>query len=491
MPEVEPTAVSTPPSGAESDTSAPGHAAATLGAGAVLAGRYRLDRLIGKGGMGAVWEAEHTSLGHSVAIKLIKPELAGNERSRGRFLQEARAAAGLRSPYVVQIFDYGVEAGTPYIAMERLEGESLAERLRHERRLSPSELVTVLAQVARALDKAHTAGIVHRDLKPDNVFITRDDDGERCKVLDFGVAKVLPDGTSAMADTNTGAVLGTPYYMSPEQATDASEVGPASDLWSMAVIAYECLLGQRPFDGATLPALSVKLLAEPVPIPSEHGDVPDGFDAWFSRATQRRPADRFGSASELVMELATAVQVDAPSISVTMVPPRRPPRRSPVALGLALVGALAVVGGWLLYRDGESQPREVAPTPSTPAASPAPTDDPASVAPTVPDVPTAPSEPALPESVIVHLQGPAGAQIFHGETLLGMLPEPVSLPRDDASTSLRIVADGYEDLEIEIRPDGEQTIALEMHARRKTPSTPSERDEPPSPGKSNVDDLEF
>ncbi len=490
MPEVEPTADSTslPGDGGDASASSSGRAHVPLGEGSVLAGRYRLERLIGKGGMGAVWEAEHTSLGHALAIKLIKPELAGNERSRGRFLREARAAAGLRSPYVVQIFDYGVEAGTPYIAMERLEGESLAERLRRTRRLSPSEVVAVMAQVARAVDKAHAAGIVHRDLKPDNVFITRDDDGERCKVLDFGVAKVLPDDTSPMADTNTGAVLGTPYYMSPEQATDASEVGPRSDLWSMAVITYECLVGERPFDGTTLPALSVKLLAEPVPVPSEHGEVPEGFDAWFSRATQRRPADRFGSASELVMELATAVRVDAPSISMTVVPPRAEPVRRPAVLGMAVVGMLAVFGGWMLLRDEEPSPREPAPAPSSPAVTDAPSVEPAP-APAVADVPVAAPEPALPESIVVHLQGPQGAQVFHGDALLGTLPDPVSLPRDDASTSLRIVADGYQDLTLEVRPNADQTIPLQMHPRRKTP-TPSGRGDPP-PGKSNVDDLEF
>jgi serine/threonine-protein kinase len=193
--------------------------------GLVLGGKYRLVHRLGRGGMGAVWRAEHLTLNSPVAIKLIEPSTAQDAQALARFMREARTAAALRSPHVVQILDYGVEEEElPYIVMELLEGESLAERLARRGPLGLRETGRIIQHVARALARAHESGIVHRDLKPENVFIVKNDDEEVAKVLDFGIVKASPgalgppDGASS---TQTGTLLGTPYFMGPEQ------VGPA------------------------------------------------------------------------------------------------------------------------------------------------------------------------------------------------------------------------------------------------------------------------
>ncbi len=237
------------------------------GPGKIIAGRYRLANQLGQGGMGSVWRAEHLTLRSPIAVKLIDPEIAGRQEMLERFQREAQAAAALRSPHVVQILDYGVDAGVPYIAMELLDGESLNDRLLRVGRLSHVETTRFVTHVARALARAHEAGIVHRDLKPDNVFLVRNDDQEIAKVLDFGVAKHGSLG-SGKGPTRTGNILGTPGYMSPEQAQGTKAVDGRSDLWALGVIAYECVVGRVPFESEALGDLLLKILrpAHPGPV---------------------------------------------------------------------------------------------------------------------------------------------------------------------------------------------------------------------------------
>jgi serine/threonine-protein kinase len=272
----------------------------------VIAERFRLIRPLGQGGMGAVWLAHHITLDVECALKFILAEAAAVDEVRGRFEREARAAAKLRSPHIVQVLDHGEWQGIPYIAMELLVGEDLATRLERKIRLTPKETVDIVAQVARGLARAHAADLIHRDLKPANLFLVHDDDREIVKVLDFGIAKstsLLDAGLT----TRTGALLGTPAYMSPEQAQGTKKVDQRSDLWALAVIAFECLTGQRPFDSPALGDLLMQIITNPLPVPSQFAPVPRGFDAFWLRAAARDPDARFQSAKELAEALAEAL----------------------------------------------------------------------------------------------------------------------------------------------------------------------------------------
>src|SRR6187402_104715 len=208
-----------------------------------IGGRYCLVAKLGAGGMGEVWQAEHVTLKSQVAIKFINPELAASGNGLQRFLREAQACAALKSSHIVQVFDFGVDHEVPYIAMELLKGENLGERLQREHALTPAATGMILTHVARAMTHAHEVGIVHRDLKPDNVFIVREHGAEIAKVVDFGVAKVTGGGLDSTTGggTKTGAILGTPFYVSPEQARGNKAVDFRSDLWALGVIVYECL----------------------------------------------------------------------------------------------------------------------------------------------------------------------------------------------------------------------------------------------------------
>ncbi len=276
----------------------------------LVAGKYQLTRLVGQGGMGAVWEGVHTTLGTRVAVKFIESQYLENAEARTRFENEARAAAALQSRHVVQVLDHGLmRDGRPYIVMEFLSGEPLDKRLDRVNRLTPIETARMIVQICRALSKAHQAGIVHRDLKPENVFLVWDaeENADVTKVVDFGIAKFADHSTMTSA-TRTGSVLGTPFYMSPEQARGLRSVDHRSDLWSVGVIAYQCLVGRMPFHGESVGDLLVTICTAPLPIPSvEAPDVPAGFDQWFARALSRNPDERFQGAASLGEAFCEAV----------------------------------------------------------------------------------------------------------------------------------------------------------------------------------------
>jgi serine/threonine-protein kinase len=294
---------------------------------------------LGQGGMGSVWRAEHLALGSSLAIKLIDPGITQSPEAAVRFKREAQAAADLRSAHVVQIIDYGVDDGLPFIAMELLDGESLGARLERMGRLAPDQAASILSQVARALARAHQAGVVHRDLKPDNVFLVREADGDIVKVLDFGIAKKLGVlSTTSGIKTGTGAMLGTPYYMSPEQVLGGSDIDHRADIWSLGIIAYECLTGQRPFEKETLGGLLMAICNDPLPVPSKVASVPSGFDAWFARACARDTSARFDSAIEATADLRTVC-----GVSVEPPPPPEPVPHRGLWAAAAVVGVMAVL----------------------------------------------------------------------------------------------------------------------------------------------------
>ena len=287
----------------------------------LVAGKYQILGLIGRGGMGSVWEGRHSSLGTRVAVKFIDPEYAESKEACARFVTEARAAATIQSKPAIQIFDHGVpDEGRPYMVMELLVGEPLDKRIERLGTLSLRDTARIIGHVCRALQRAHDAGIIHRDLKPENIFLVRtpDDDDEIAKVLDFGIAKIKapPGEEGRSSSTKTGAVLGTPYYMSPEQARGLRSIDHRSDLWSLGVIAHKCVTGVLPFEGESVGDLLVKICTGPLPTPSvTFPGLPASFDAWFAHALQREPPQRFASASELADALAVAAGLSARGVA--------------------------------------------------------------------------------------------------------------------------------------------------------------------------------
>jgi serine/threonine protein kinase len=274
--------------------------------GASIAGKYRLLRPLGKGSMGEVWAAVHTEMRREVALKLIygdNPDLAV------RLKREAQACGRLEHPNVVRIYDIGeTDDGDPFLIMQLLTGETLADRLSRRRRLPPVEAISIALDIARALRAAHAADIIHRDLKPANIYLHRgaDSEGEEVKVLDFGVSKILSVGD--MAFTVTGALVGSPAYMSPEQARASKEIDPRADIWSLGVLLFEMLTGRRPFPSASPMGVIAEILSEPIPLVSTFvpGLDPRIVDA-VSRCMTRDVDQRLQSAADFIDLLRPAV----------------------------------------------------------------------------------------------------------------------------------------------------------------------------------------
>jgi serine/threonine protein kinase len=290
-----------------------------IGSGTVLVAKYRVTRELGRGGMAAVYEAEHVNIGKKVAVKVLAAELSSSTIVTERFFREARAAASVKSPYIVEVYDSGrLEDGRPFIAMELLEGESLYDRMARVRIIDSPGTVRVISQVARGLTKAHAAGIVHRDLKPENIHLCKGEDGEEiAKILDFGLAKfyapVKTDEKTARL-TREGAVFGTPAYMSPEQVKGHGTVDHRSDLWALGCMAFECLTGRPVWNTEQGVAMTFAAIASSqLPIPSRlRPDLPLEFDTWFRKALERDPNKRFQTAKELADELAKVLHAPPP-----------------------------------------------------------------------------------------------------------------------------------------------------------------------------------
>ena len=266
-------------------------------------GAYRILRELGRGGMGVVYAAEHTLIGRKAAVKVIHTALSTREEVVQRFFNEARAAATIEDPGTVQVLDFGYEDGSAYLVMELLTGETLAARLANGARLPPADALRIARQVAATLSRAHAANIVHRDLKPENIFMVRDDEvpgGERPKVLDFGIAKLLQD-PNATIDTGTGEVLGTPMYMSPEQCSGARHVDHRADIYTLGCVLFRMLTGRPPFVAEGMGDLIALHLREP---PTPPSDVTPGLsanvDALVLRCLEKDPAARFQTMAEVI-----------------------------------------------------------------------------------------------------------------------------------------------------------------------------------------------
>ncbi len=296
--------------------------AESLSPGTIIAGRYRIERKLGQGGMGAVVLVQHIHTDERLALKLLHSTVVKDQATLDRFRREARTPARIDSDHVVRVTDADVApelGGVPFLVMEYLRGEDLQHLAERRGALPATEVVGLLAQAARALDKAHSLGVVHRDLKPENVFVTQREDGTPCvKLLDFGIAKMTGGDVQENGRlTATGQIFGTPLYMSPEQAMAESEkICAQTDVWALGLIAHRLLHGKEFWTAQTLTHLVAQIAFEPIPLPSAQGSTLGAlYDEWFAKCCARSIADRFKSAGEAISQLASALRVtDTPSV---------------------------------------------------------------------------------------------------------------------------------------------------------------------------------
>lgn len=387
--------------------------------GAIVAGRYRLERLLGRGGMGEVWVAHHSTLDTPYAIKFLDRSLLDDidrDTILKRFLDEAKASSQLskQSRHIVSVHDYGEQGGVPYIVMEMLDGMSLDHRV-ESGPMTPAEALAILDQVCRALTQAHKAKLIHRDLKPGNVFLCRDEEGKLLvKVLDFGLVRSMQPGDKNV--TQKGIAVGTPTYMSPEQARASANMDHQCDVWSMAVLSYAMLAGKTPWPGETMQEVLVNVCrSEYIPMSVAKPELGTMFDPFYEKAFQRQVKDRFRDAEDLVRAFRSAASTEADlaasgvapvairevtttanQLSASGIPGVAESRgRGRMAAGAALLVLLVGFGFFFVSRGGpdraDAAPHPPAPTQQSTQAripDPVPTTDKTTVSPT--ELPKAP-----------------------------------------------------------------------------------------------------
>jgi eukaryotic-like serine/threonine-protein kinase len=290
-----------------------------LGVGTVIDERYRLEALIGEGGMGVVFEATHLGLGRAVAIKVVRSDRSGDDAAT-RLVREARIVGTLRSRHVAQILDVGTHDGEPFLVMERLHGRTVQEVVISEGPLAIETVADIVIQACHALDDAHRHGVVHRDIKPSNLFLASED-GEPpiLKVIDFGISKSLPlEGAGGHAETKTGTLLGSPAFMSPEQIRSARDVDARTDVWSLGIVLYFLATGKRPFAAESLLDLMTGVVHEtPAPMGSLRADA-EALEKIVLRCLEKDREDRFPTAAELAHELAPHASAARRELALSM-----------------------------------------------------------------------------------------------------------------------------------------------------------------------------
>jgi serine/threonine-protein kinase len=454
--------------------------------GATL-GNYRITARLGEGGMGVVYVAEHALIGRKAAVKVLLPEYSHNQEIVSRFFNEARSTALIKHPGLVDIFDFGYDAqGSAYIVMEYLEGESLASYLR---RVGPAGVAAVCGvgrQMAAAVGAAHERGIVHRDLKPDNVFCVPDREspaGVRVKILDFGIAKLITEGgMGASLKTRTGAVMGTPVYMSPEQCRGAGQVDARSDIYSLGCILYEMICGRPPFvrEGVG-EIIAAQIFEQPLAPHVLEASVPPALERVILRALAKAPGERQQTMEQLKAEL-DLITSGRFTTGPTIAPAARPTKakRSPLSsVFLPLVGALLVLGGlgafgvWKLglARRGVAELSADA-VPAGPASAPAPGSGPASV-------PAVAPGPAPAAEVTLHVAStPAGAEVYRAAdgVLFGKTPLVRKMPRTEGAAVFLVKLGGYRDERVVLPADrdGAANVSLVKLPRLVRPAPPKQ-----------------
>ncbi|HVU50686.1 MAG TPA: serine/threonine-protein kinase [Polyangia bacterium] len=454
-----------------------------------IVGNYRILKLIGEGGMGVVYLAEHPGMGRRAAVKVLHAGLAHNQEIATRFFNEARAANSVRHPGIVEVFDLGaLPSGATYIIMEFLEGESLASRIRRAGPLPIAEAVDIAAQTAEVLAAAHAKGIVHRDLKPDNLFLVPDPRApgrELVKVLDFGIAKLnLQSSGSGGVRTRTGAVMGTPLYMSPEQCRGTREVDLRTDVYALGIILYELVCGRPPFlSEGQGELIHMHIAVAPEPPRKLNPSLSPALERVILAALEKDPAARTQTMGDLLRALRAAAAAPAgkalptaPNRSAAAVPlaqttfsatasaydveaPRRRSARWPL---FALVGAAALGGAAFALRS--SGLSSSAAPPPAPAAT--------TVTPAAP--PPAPAPPPPAKIVVSIASQPAGARVVRERdgADIGVTPFKESWPAAAGVEKMRLELDGYRPQPLVVPLD--RGVALEL-ALTKLEREPAKR----------------
>jgi serine/threonine-protein kinase len=453
--------------------------------GCTIDNRYKVEALLGEGGMGVVYQCRHKIIDKKVAMKILRGELAREKEVTDRFLIEAKAASAIGNEHVIDISDFGqLPDGAAYFVMEFLDGQPLSSVLAGNTALPAQRIVHVGLQLAKGLAAAHKAGIVHRDLKPDNIFlITRASDSDFVKVLDFGIAKVSSAATGRL--TQAGSVFGTPHYMSPEQAAGAP-VDHRGDIYAMGVILYEMATGRLPFEADNFMAiLTQHIYKQPAALRSIAPNVPAGLEAIILKCLSKRPEQRYQSMEDFAADLQRFGSGTAP-IAVSEMVARsggfsvpadfwkqpasgtQPGQRWPIVVGVL---AAAAVVGVILFSSGENK--------AVPSVKPETTP----VVPVTQEVapPAAPEQVTITSQVVLAVE-PLTAHVFQGDKDLGSSPVVVQVPEGE-KVDVQVRQEGYKPQTLTL--DGSKqklSIALESSKPRYTgPARPATAAKPTAP----------
>jgi serine/threonine-protein kinase len=442
--------------------------------GATLSGRYLVTRKVGQGGMGAVYEATHTLIGKRVAVKVLLEKYARREAIVQRLEQEARLASSCQNEHIIDITDFGTtDDGRTFVVMEFLEGESLSETLARETRLPEQRILAIVSQAASALVAAHAKGIVHRDIKPENLFLLRRKDKDFVKVVDFGISKSLrasDEAEEAPRLTQTGMVLGTPLYMSPEQARGDDELDARVDIYALGVIMYEAATGRVPFSGTNyLSVISQVLNEQPVPPRTLRPELSEELEAIILRAMDKDRDERYASARELLDDVTALL--DDPTRSterakITAPRKRAASRKSPlkIAVWVALVAvviAAVVTTVVMLFGGTAAVEQRAVPPPPPPVVVDA-------AVPVVVPVDAAAPPPAVETLEITITTEPPGATLQQDGVDKGPSPVTTRVLIDNHYTEFVASLDGYEDKKITVNANVDKRPRYKM-ALKKLP----------------------
>jgi eukaryotic-like serine/threonine-protein kinase len=454
--------------------------------GSRLSERYDVTRKIGEGGMGVVYEAKHALIGKRVAIKVLLDKYAQKADIVARLQQEARLASSIGHEHIVDITDFGeTHDGRTYVVMEFLEGESLAQLLAREGPLPPARAVGIVRQVSSALGAAHEKGIVHRDVKPENVFIIRRSDKDFVKVVDFGISKAMrqADGegghSSSPRLTHTGMVLGTPLYMSPEQARGEDDLDHRIDVYAVGVILYELLTGETPFRGSNyLNVISQVLSQDPRPLSRARPDlqISLALESIVMKAMAKDRVHRYPDMAALDADLARIEAGDATVVALSDPALRAAGKRSTGrSLILWIVGVALVIGGTVAIvvplTSGPTPP-EVSPPVVKPATSPSPVTPPLVIE----------TRPAIEKVAITVTSTPPGADVYWDSVLKGKTPYTDTFNKNDETIKLTLALDGYEEAVVPFQPSEDRTVPVTLKKLKKGAKPKPRPDKPVQPG---------